>query len=66
MGERRVAYRNLVRKRKKEGSLGRPRRMKKVYIRMDLQETGWGTWIGLWHFGTVIMNILVPKTWRIS
>jgi len=32
-----IAYRILVRKLEKEGPLGRPRRRKKDYIRMDLQ-----------------------------
>jgi hypothetical protein len=59
-GVRRVAYRILVRKLEKEGPLGRPRWRKKDYIRMELQEIGWGTWPGLWDFGTVIMNLLVP------
>jgi hypothetical protein len=40
MGED-MAYRNLVRKPKEEGPLGRPRRIEKDYIRMDFQETGW-------------------------
>jgi len=49
-GVRRRAYRISVRKREIDGPLGRPRRRKKDYIRMDLQEIGWGTWLGLWDF----------------
>jgi len=49
-----------VRKLVKEGPLGRPRYRTKDYIRMDSQEIGWGSWPGLWDFGSVIMNLLVP------
>jgi hypothetical protein len=57
---RRIGYRILVRKLEKEGPIGRPRRRNRDYIRMDLQEVGWGTWPGLWGFWTVLMNRLVP------
>lgn len=49
-----------MRQLEKEGPLGRPRRRIKDCIRLDLQETGWGTWPGLWDFGTVKMNLPVP------
>jgi hypothetical protein len=48
-GEKRNAYRLLVRKPKGRRPLGRPRRRWVDNIRMDLGEVGWGDvdWIGL-------------------
>jgi hypothetical protein len=48
-GEKRNAYRLLVRKPEREIPLGRPRRRWVDNIRMDLGEVGWGDvdWIGL-------------------
>ena len=48
MGERRVAYRVLVRKLEGKRPLGRPRR-RWENIKMDLQKVGWGgmDWIHL-------------------
>ena len=46
MGERRGAYRVMVGKREGKGPLGRHRRRWEA-IKMDLQHTGWGEWIGL-------------------
>jgi len=43
MGERRGAYRVLVGKLEGKRPLGRPRHRWEVYIKMDLQEVGWGT-----------------------
>jgi hypothetical protein len=42
MGERRGAYRVLVKKPERKPSLGRPRRRWEDNIKMDLQEMGWG------------------------
>jgi hypothetical protein len=49
MGEKRNAYRLLVRKPEGRRPLGRPRRRWLDYIRMNLVEVGWGDveWIGL-------------------
>jgi len=48
MGERRGAYRVLVGKLEGKRPLGRPGHRWKVYIKMDLQEVGWGmAWIEL-------------------
>jgi hypothetical protein len=49
MGEKRNAYRLLVRKAKGRRPLGRPRRRWVHNIRMCLGEVGWGhmEWIGL-------------------
>jgi hypothetical protein len=49
MGEKRNAYRLLVRKPEGKGPLGRLRRKWVDNIRMDLGEVGWGdvAWIGL-------------------
>jgi hypothetical protein len=49
MGEKRNAYRLLVRKPEERRSLGRPRRKWMDNIRMDLVEVGWGDvdWIAL-------------------
>jgi hypothetical protein len=46
MGERRGAYRALVRKPEGRRPLGRPRRRLKDNIKMDLREVGWGAWTG--------------------
>jgi hypothetical protein len=48
-GEKRNAYRLLVGKPEGKRPLGRPRRRRVDYIRMDLAEMGWGDvdWIGL-------------------
>jgi hypothetical protein len=42
MGEKRNAYRLLVRKPEEKRPLGRPRRRWLDNIRMDLEEMGWG------------------------
>jgi hypothetical protein len=64
MGERRGAYRALVRK-----PLGRPRRRWEDNIKMDLGEVGWRSigWIDLaqdrdrWRaFVNGVMNVRVP------
>jgi hypothetical protein len=49
MGEKRNAYRLLVRKPEEKRPLERPRRRWVDNIRMDLGEVGWGGvgWIGL-------------------
>jgi hypothetical protein len=49
MGEKRNAYRLLVRKSEGRRPLGRPRRRWLDNIRMDLVEMGWGDvdWMGL-------------------
>jgi hypothetical protein len=49
MGEKRNAYRVLVRKLEGKRPLGRPRRRWVDNIRMDLKEMEWGDvdWIGL-------------------
>jgi hypothetical protein len=49
MGEKRNAYRLLVRKPEGKRPLGRPRRRWVYNIRTDLGEVGWGDvdWIGL-------------------
>jgi hypothetical protein len=49
-GEKRNAYRLLVRKPEGKRPLGRPRRKLVDNIRMDLGELGWGDWIGLVWF----------------
>jgi hypothetical protein len=46
MGERRGAYRALVRKPEGRRALGRPRRTWEDNIKMDLREVGWGAWTG--------------------
>jgi hypothetical protein len=45
-GEKRNAYRLLVRKSKRKRPLGRPRRRWLDNIKMHLGEIGWGLWIG--------------------
>jgi transcription termination factor 2 len=49
VGENRNAYRILMGKPEGKRPLGRPRRMWRDNIRMDLRETGWGgmDWIDL-------------------
>jgi hypothetical protein len=49
MGERRGAYRFLVRKHEETRPLGRPRRRWEDNIKMDVQEVGWRgmDWIDL-------------------
>jgi hypothetical protein len=44
VGERRGAYRILVRKSEGKRPLGRQKRRWEENIEMDLQELGWGTW----------------------
>jgi hypothetical protein len=46
MGERRGAYRALVRKPEGRRPLGRPRRRWEDNIKMGLLEVGWGAWSG--------------------
>ena len=69
MGKERGAYRVLVGKPKGKRPLGRPRRRWVDYIRMDLQEVGYGyvDWIGLaqdrdrWRtLVSAVMNLRVP------
>jgi hypothetical protein len=47
MGEGRDAYRILVGRPEGRRLLGRPRRRWEDNIKMDLQEVGWGAWIGM-------------------
>jgi hypothetical protein len=47
MGERRGAYRVLVRKPEGNRPLGRSRHRWEDNIRMGLHEVGWGKWTGL-------------------
>jgi hypothetical protein len=47
MGERGVAYRNLVGKPEGKRPLGISSRRWEDNIKMDLQEVGWGAWTGL-------------------
>jgi hypothetical protein len=49
MGEKRNAYKLLVRKTEGKKPLGRPRRRWVDNIKMDILEIGWGVvdWIGL-------------------
>jgi hypothetical protein len=69
MGEKRNAYRLLVRKSERKRPLGRPRRMWIDNIKMDLVEMGLGDvdWIGLaqdknnWRaLVNLVMNLRVP------
>jgi hypothetical protein len=69
IGEKRRAYRLLVRKQEGKRPLGRPRRRWVDIIRMDLLEMGWGDvdWIGLakdrnrWRaLVNSILNLRVP------
>jgi hypothetical protein len=55
MGEGRNFYRVLVGKPEGKRPLGRPRRRWEDGIKMDLEEIGWGVWIGFtWlRIGTV-------------
>jgi hypothetical protein len=46
-GDRRGAYRVLVRRLEGKSPLGRPRRGWRGYIKMDLQEVGWRALTGL-------------------
>jgi hypothetical protein len=68
-GEKRNAYRLLMRKPEGKSPLGRPRRRWVSNIRMDLGEVGWGDvdWIGLaldrnrWRaVVNSVLNIRVP------
>ena len=69
MGERRGAYRALVRKPEGESPLGRPRYRWEYNIKMDLKEVGlWGMdWIDLaqnrdrwWAVLNAVMSLRVP------
>jgi hypothetical protein len=69
MGEKRNAYRILVRKPEGKKPLGRPRRRLVDNIRMDLGEVKWGDvdWIGLaqnrnsWRaLVNSVLNLRVP------
>jgi hypothetical protein len=68
-GEKRNAYRLLMRKPEGKRQLGRPRRRRVGNIRMDLGEVGWGDvdWIGLatdryrWRaLVNSVLNLRVP------
>jgi hypothetical protein len=68
-GEKRKAYRLLVRKPERKNPLGRVRRRCVNNIRMDLVEVGWGDvdWIGLaqdrdrWRaLVNSVLNLRVP------
>jgi hypothetical protein len=69
MGERRNAYRILVRNPEGRSPLGKPRRRWVDNIKMDLREVGWDgrDWIDLaqdmerWRaYVNVVMNLRVP------
>jgi hypothetical protein len=69
MGEKRTAYRLLVRKPGGRRPLGRPRCMWLDNIRMDLVEVGWGDvdWLGLAQYRdrwralvNSVLNLRVP------
>jgi hypothetical protein len=69
MGQKRNAYRILVRKSEGKRPLGRPIRRWEDNIRMDLREIGWGgmDWIDLaqdrdqWRaLVNTVMNLRVP------
>jgi hypothetical protein len=73
MGEKRTAYRMLVRKPEGKRQLGRPRRRLEANIKMDLSEIGWDgmDWIDLaqdrdqWRaLVNMIMSLRVP--WNIG
>ena len=75
MGEGRVVQRVLVGKPEGKRLLGRPRRRWEDNIKKDLQEVGGGCgdWMELaqdrdrWRaLVSTVMNIGVPKIWRIS
>jgi hypothetical protein len=51
-GEKRGAYRVLVRKPKGKRQLGKPRHRLENNIEMYLQEVGWGVWTGFIWLGT--------------
>jgi hypothetical protein len=68
-GEKRNAYRILMRKPEGKRPLGRPRRRWKDNIRMDLREIGWGgmDWVDLAQdrdqrraLENTVMNLSVP------
>ena len=70
MGQGRGVYRVLVRKPEGKRPLGRPRRRWEDYIKMDLQEVGWGCedWMELaqdrdgWRaLVSTVMNFRVSK-----
>jgi hypothetical protein len=69
MGERKGAYRALVKKPERRRPLGRPRRRWEDNIKIDLREVGWGgmDWINLaqdrdrWPaLVNTVMNLRVP------
>jgi hypothetical protein len=68
MGDRRGAYRVLVKRPEGKSALGRPRRRWEDNIKIDLQEVGWGMdWIDLvqdkdrWRaLLNTIMNLRIP------
>ena len=69
MEDRRGIFRVLVGKPKGKRSLGGPRRRWENYIKMDLQEVGYGgvewirlaqDWDRLWALVNVVMKIWVP------
>ena len=75
VGEGRMVHKVLVGKPEGKRPLGRPRRRWEDNIKMDLQEVGGscGDWIELAQDGdswlelvSTVMNIRVPKMWRIS
>jgi hypothetical protein len=58
MGERRGAYKVLVRKSERTRPLGRPKHKWEDNTKMDLREVGW--WGRAWALENVVVNLQVP------